>query len=114
MEKHKGRYLGDKLTEELLTAIREHDTSKIDKGDYFIINGVKFYVGEWITPRTPNTNEEHHITIASEESRLIPITCKKIEDYGYYHPSISWFCNPINPYSTWAYSTWFWSERYRR
>ncbi len=99
MEKHKGRYLGDKLTEELLTAIREYDTSKIDKGDYFIINGVKFYVDGWIISRTPNTNEEHHITIVPEES--IPITCKKFEgdDYGYYRPS--WWCNSIDPYFTW-------------
>lgn len=107
MEKHKGRYLGDKLTEELLKAIREYDTSKIDKGDYFIINGVKFYVDGWVFPTTPNTNEEHHITIVPEESMPIPITCKKFEnsDYGYYYrPSISWWCNPINPYST-----WFWS-----
>lgn len=97
MEKHKGRYLGDKLTEELLKAIREYDTSKIDKGDYFIINGTKFYVDGWVFPRTPN--EEHHVTHHVAIVPSIPI------DSGYdYCPSISWFDNPINPYST-----WFWS-----
>jgi hypothetical protein len=107
MEKHKGRYLGDKLTEELLTAIREYDTSKIDTGDYFVINGIKFYVNGWNIPRAQNVSEEHHITTVTENSRPIPITCEKFEDgdYGYYSPSISWFCNPINPYST-----WFWSK----
>ena len=99
MEKHKGRYLGNKLTEELLKAIREYDTSKIDVGDYFVINGIKFYVDRWITP-APNVTETHHIEIMPEKP--ISITCKKIEDggYGHYRSSLSWFCNPLNPYFT--------------
>lgn len=68
MEKHKGRYLGDKLTEELLTAIREYDTSKIDKGDYFVINGIKFYVDRWIFPNEVSVSKEYHITIIPEKS----------------------------------------------
>jgi hypothetical protein len=106
MEKHKGRYLGDKLTEELLTAIREYDTSKIDKDDYFVINGIKFYVDGWIFPNEVSVSKEHHITIIPEKS--IPTTNEKCENNGYYNPplpSLSWFCNPLNPYST-----WFWDK----
>lgn len=97
MEKHKGRYLGNKLTEELLAAIREYDTSKIDVGDYFVINGIKFYVDRWLFSRTPNVTETHHIEIMPEKP--ISVTCKKIEDGGY-RSSISWFCNPLSPYFT--------------
>lgn len=43
-----GRNLGSKFTKELHQATEQHDTQLIDVGDYFIVNGEKWIIIQWI------------------------------------------------------------------
>lgn len=60
-----GKYLGSKLTDELLNDIRSGEFKEIECGDYFLINGVKYIV---VQKNGPDDSGFGNVTVISDKA----------------------------------------------